>query len=1185
MFDTSNISIKRKITFIIMATTTISFFIAGIFFILNERSIYKKELANNTENLARMLIDHSRSALLSADRNNAGKCLSVLRTQRNIIAAAIYNHQGVLFAKYQRQGAEENFPLKPRNKRLNFTSLYCMVTLPVNAGNEQIGSIYIKSDLESLNSRSNRYFIMIFFTVLLATLIAFLIVIKLQKIVTVPLLNLVEIVKQISDGNYQIRFKSDRSDEIGKLGKAINRMIEKIKTGIREIENENWFKTGQAELNDHMRGELVVEKLAHNVINFLARYLNVQIAAIYLLGENGKLKLTSGYAIKGQRSYTTEFEIGEGLVGQAAFEKKSILLTDVPNNYLQINSGLGEQKPDSIYISPFLYDNQVIGVIELGSFGYPSELQLQFLERVTEIISINFVNAWSHQKLERALEDSQQKAEELQRQQEELRLVNEQLEEQTRALRESESRLQAQQEELQQTNEELEEQAKMLQQQKQMLRKKNEDLEKAQKQVEEKARALEQSNRYKSEFLANMSHELRTPLNSLLILSKLLADNKDGNLTENQVKFARTIHSAGSDLLRLINDILDLSKVEAGKLELLIDRVDVGDIAAHLQHEFSSVAGQKGLTFAVKVAKTAPKTLISDQQRIEQVLKNLVSNAIKFTEKGGVMVKIHTPNGRMKRKHAGSNGHRCIAFSVSDTGIGIPADKQQLIFEAFRQADGTTQRKFGGTGLGLSISRELTRLLGGEIHLQSKEGKGSTFTLYLPESIEDPNCIETDSKSSVHPEKIAGSNPNNGEKETNQIAGNSSENKIKLPPPELADDRNSLLPGDHSVLIIEPRPEMARLLQNVAKENGFKHLYASSGTAGLALVEKYVPTAIIINLDLPDNQGFSTLQKLKENPRCRHIPVHVISDAESGKEATRMGALGILRTPIDLAETNSAFQKINSFVSRDVKKLLLVEDNQIERESIVQLVGNGDVETTAVSSGMEALKLLETESFDCMILDLGLSDISGFELLEKLKKEDRVETPPIIVHTGRDLSRKEKTMLQHLTERVIIKGENSAQRLLDETSLFLHRVETDLPPEKQKIIRMVHDKETILQGKKILLVDDDMRNAFALSNFLEQKGMHVMIAKNGKEGIEKLRDNPEINLVLMDIMMPEMDGYQAMREIRRQERFHKLPIIALTAKAMKGDKEKCITAGASDYVSKPVELNHLLTLLRVWLYQ
>lgn len=987
----------------------------------------------------------------------------------------------------------------------------------------------------------------------------------------------------IGEGQYDVPVAIRSSKDI--LGNALSVMKENLIRMSREAAQENWFKTGQAELSDHMRRELEIHKLANNVVNFLARYLNVQAGALYLVDENKKLKYISGYGVKQNSDFSYEFKIGEGLVGQVALEKKAILLTDVPDDYIKISSGLGERTPDTIYIAPFLYDGEVIGVIELGSFGYPSELQLQFLERVTEIISINFVNARSHQKLERALEDSQQKAEELQRQQEELRQVNEQLEEQTRALKASESRLQAQQEELQQTNEELEEQAKILQQQKKMLHKKNEDLKKAQKLVEEKARALEQSNRYKSEFLANMSHELRTPLNSLLILSKLLADNKDGNLTENQVKFARTIHSAGSDLLRLINDILDLSKVEAGKLELLIDRVNVNEIATHLHHEFTSVAEQKGLTFTVKVAKNIPETLLSDQQRIEQVLKNLISNAIKFTKKGGVTVKIHLPDRRMKRKHGGLNKHGCIAFTVSDTGIGIPKQKQQLIFEAFRQADGTTQRKFGGTGLGLSISQELTRLLGGEIYLQSKPGKGSTFTLYLPESIEESNCSSPKTKTSSLPETIDEGSRKNSQKEPNPTGGDRTENEIQPPPIELSDDRDSLAAEDRSVLIIEPRPEMARRLQKVAKENGFKHLYAGSGTAGLALVEKYEPTAIIINLDLPDNQGFSTLQKLKENPRSRRIPVHVISDADSGEKATRMGALGILRDPIDLAETNSAFQKIKSFVSRDVKKLLLVEDNQIERESIVQLIGNGDVKTTAVSSGQQALKLLKTESFDCMILDLGLTDISGFELLEKLKKEEQVETPPIIVHTGRALSRKEEIMLQHLTERVIIKGENSARRLLDETSLFLHRVEADLPREKQKIIRMAHNKETILQGKKVLLVDDDMRNAFALSHFLEQKGMQILIAKNGKEGIEKLRNNPDINLVLMDIMMPEMDGFQAMGEIRKQETFKKLPIIALTAKAMKGDKEKCIRAGASDYVSKPVDMNHLLTLLRVWLYQ
>ena len=789
------------------------------------------------------------------------------------------------------------------------------------------------------------------------------------------------------------------------------------------------------------------------------------------------------------------------------------------------------------------------------------------------------------------LERTQTQAGELEVQQEELRQTNEELEEQARALKESEASLQEQQEEvrqsneeLRQSNEELEEQAHVLEEQKIDMKKKNVELEKAQSLVEEKAKDLEVTSKYKSEFLANMSHELRTPLNSIMLLSKLLSDNKDENLTEKQEDFARTINSSGLDLLSLINEVLDLSKVEAGRMEINVEDVRLNDIVGSMERGFKAVAQDKGLELNIEIAEELPAHIRTDRQRVEQIVKNLLSNAFKFTTQGGgVTFKIARPDERINLSKSGLEPDSAISFAVTDSGIGISKDKQKLIFEAFHQGDGGTSRIFGGTGLGLSISRELAKLLGGELQLESEEGKGSTFTLYLPE-IPETGGRKLETGNLKLETRDAQPATRNSQPETRKESQVSS---VKVPVSSeefIHDDRKEITPEDKSILIIEDDPKFAKVLRDLSREKGFNVLVAGDGETGLHFVDYYKPNAIILDIKLPGIDGWTVMSRLKESLKTRHIPVHFMSVSEKSLDAMRMGAIGFLNKPVTMEDLDNAYGRIESIISSPVKNLLVVEDNEAQRKAIVELIGNGDVVTTAVSTGQEAYDKLSSARFDCMILDLGLPDMPGVELLTKIRNDENISRMPIIIYTGRELDKKEKIILDEYSEKILVKGVQSPERLLDETSLFLHRVEQNLPEDKKQMLKMIHDKETILKDKKVLLADDDMRNVFALTNILEDKGIKVLVAKNGKEAVERIDKNPDIDLILMDIMMPEMDGYEAMGKIRKKGQFKQLPIIALTAKAMKGDRLKCIEAGASDYLAKPVDTDKLLSMLRVWLY-
>jgi CheY-like chemotaxis protein/CHASE3 domain sensor protein/putative methionine-R-sulfoxide reductase with GAF domain len=908
----------------------------------------------------------------------------------------------------------------------------------------------------------------------------------------------------------------------------------------KETANKNWLLAGNTELNSKTQGEKEVVELAREVVNQLASYMNAQIGAIYLV-DGGQLNLAGSYAFQYRKDNANVIKLGQGLVGQAALEKKSIIFSPVPDDYIKINSGLGNSSPKSIIVFPFQYAGQLKGVIEIGSVNQFSELDLQLLDLVAENIGIAFNSSQSRTKLKELLEETQRQAEELQAQQEEMKQMNEELEEQAQNLKQ-------QQGELQMTNEELEEQT-------QSLEMKNKEVERARYDIEQKTKQLEVSSKYKSEFLANMSHELRTPLNSLLILSKDLADNKKKNLNPDQVESAEIIYKSGQDLLILINEVLDLSKIEAGKMTVNIERISLRRFADELLRDFKHNADQKGLKLTCILDNELPESIRSDSQRLNQILKNLLSNAIKFTEKGSVSLKISRYTEGM------------VIISVSDTGIGIQEDKQMAIFEAFQQADGGTSRRYGGTGLGLSISRELAKLLGAEIELSSKLNEGSTFSLIIPLELRQEHSPA--GTSTV--------------KEPVQFNSHPESNSRYLNYPAVEDDRDSIIKEDKVVLVIEDDMKFAAILLKQANKKGFKCLSAATGEDGLVLALKYKPHAIILDIDLPGINGHKVLAELKANQTVRHIPVHIVSVHERSMDSIREGAIECLTKPISKQELEDAFIRIENFVNRKMKTLLIIEDDENSRKAIRKLIGNGDVKCLEAGSGREALSIFTENHVDCIVLDLGLPDTNGFELIYKLENSKDRQVPPIIVYTGRELTKEENNELQKYAESIIIKGVKSEERLLDETALFLHRTISNLPESKQQIITNLYDKEAVFHEKKILLVDDDMRNVFALSKILKERGMEIVKAENGKNALEILTKHTDIDLVLMDIMMPEMDGYEAMKQIRLLEKFRNLPVIALTAKAMKDDKRKCIDAGANDYITKPIDIERLLSLMRVWL--
>lgn len=972
--------------------------------------------------------------------------------------------------------------------------------------------------------------------------------------------NFSDIADTIGKGDYSpiIKVRSDADT----LGLALDKMKNNLQKLSKENATRTWLLTGNSELNDKIRGEKGVKDLAQDVIIYLNTYLKAQIGAVYLQ-ENGELTLAGSYAFQHRKENANSFKNGQGLIGQAALEKKAIVFSEIPDDYIRINSGLGNSIPKSIIVFPFLYEGEVKGVIEIGAAHEFSDLDMQFLNMVGENVAIAFNAAESRTKLKELLEETQQQAEELQAQQEELKQSNEELHEKTEMLERSEAELKAQQEELQQTNEELEEKASLLEEQK-------EKLENAKMDIENKARELEATSRYKSEFLANMSHELRTPLNSILILSQLLSENKSKVLGDKEVEFSKNIYNSGADLLNLINEILDLSKVESGKIELDIAEVPFAEIDTEVNSMFSEVAKNKSIDFTIRHKEGELKFLTTDKQRLEQILRNLLSNAFKFTPKGGkVTLSIERAASNTSYKNSKLYSIPVIvAISVADTGIGIPSDKLGIVFEAFQQADGSTKRQYGGTGLGLSISRELANALGGEIHAESAEGKGSRFTLYLPLQFDASVMASVERKVEIKEKK------NEHPPKQNQVEKG-----------EVNDDRYNIQENDKVILIMEDDKDFSQALLDFVRDRNYKGIVAAQGNTGLSYARHYKPDAILLDMKLPVMEGTEVLKHLKNDPDLRHVPVQIISGYDRRKEGLDLGAFDFIRKPVSKDDLTNAFDKIEDFVSKKLKKLLIVEDNDMQNKAIRELIGNGDVKSISAYSGKAAYEMMTKEDYDCVIVDLGLPDMSGFDLLEKIKTNSRLSKVPIIVYTGKDLSKEENTRLMKYANTVVLKTANSHERLLDETMLFLHRVESKLPKEKQNIIRKLHKTDEVLRNKKVLVVDDDIRNIYSLTNVLEEEGMNCLTAENGIAAIKMLKENPGIELVLMDVMMPEMDGYEATKEIRGISKFSKLPVIALTAKAMKGDREKCLAAGMSDYIAKPVNIDQLLSLMRVWLYR
>jgi HAMP domain-containing protein/CheY-like chemotaxis protein/signal transduction histidine kinase len=957
-----------------------------------------------------------------------------------------------------------------------------------------------------------------------------------------------EVTTAVTKGDLTRSIQVEASGEVAELKDYINTMINNLRLTTDRNNEQDWLKTNLARFTGMLQGQRDLTTVGRSLLSELAPLVSAQQGVIYQMEseESGTMVLLSAFADSDQGGHPSRLHVGNGLVGQCAAEKQRMLITDVPADAVPIRSGLFQAVPRSVIVLPILFEDRVKAVIELASLTVFTASHLAFLDQLTSSIGIVLNSIEATMQTEGLLKQSQQLATELQ----------------------------TQQTELQQTNEQLAQKAQQLAEQNVEVERKNQEIEQARRAVEEKAKELALTSKYKSEFLANMSHELRTPLNSILVLGQQLADNPDSNLTNKQVEFARTIHGAGTDLLNLITDILDLSKIESGTVSVQAEEVFFASLLDMIARPFRHEAENRHLNFEVHSDPKLTRSLVTDSKRLQQVLKNLLSNAFKFTEKGGVRLSVFAAESGWTEEHPVlGRSASVVAFEVTDTGIGIPPEKQRIIFEAFQQADAGTSRKYGGTGLGLAISRELAGLLGGEIQLRSTPDEGSTFTLYLPQTYVGPSTgvAGAESKSSAMP---ATGQP---------MPGAASKRVIEQI--TIADDRENLQPEDAILLIVEDDPYFATMLCDLAHDNGFKVLVATRGAEALALAHEFQPTAISLDVFLPDMLGWTVLNHFKQDPRTRHIPVQMLTLDEDRQHGLARGAFSYLIKPATSEQLKTAFARMKEYTAPRRKRLLVVEDNPAEQLSIRELLGYEDIDVEIAATGSEALAAIDEQPFDCVVLDLRLPDMSGFEILERFRDTPSLSDLPVVVFTGKDLSPEEDARLHLLARSVVVKGVESPERLLDETALFVHRVVTDLPPEKQKMLDLLHHSDEALVGKKVLVVDDDVRNIFALSSVLERRGMTVLTAGTGREAINTLESTPDVAIVLMDIMMPDMDGYETMQIIRRNPSFRRLPIIALTAKAMKGDREKCLEAGASEYLAKPVNTEQLLSALRMWFHR
>jgi CheY-like chemotaxis protein/signal transduction histidine kinase/HAMP domain-containing protein len=953
-----------------------------------------------------------------------------------------------------------------------------------------------------------------------------------------------EVATAVTKGDLTRSIQVEARGEVAELKDNINTMIGNLRLTTERNTEQDWLKTNLAKFTSMLQGQRDLATVGRLLLTELTPLVNAQLGAIYQMDndESQGLKLLSAYADDGANGYPRQVRIGQGLIGQCAADKRTLLVEDVPATAVPIGSALFKAVPQDIIVLPVLFENQVKAVIELASVHSFTALQIGFLEQLTTSIGIVLNSIEATMQTEGLLKQSQQLAAELQ----------------------------AQQRELQQTNEQLEQKAQQLAERNVEVERKNQEIEHARRALEEKATELALTSKYKSEFLANMSHELRTPLNSILILGQQLADNPDRNLSPKQVEFARTIHSAGTDLMNLISDILDLSKIESGTVSVEAEEIYFNLLLDVVARPFRHEAENRQLSFETQIDPGLDRSIITDSKRLQQVLKNLLSNAFKFTEEGIVRLRVRPAESGWSPAHPIlSQVPSVVAFEVSDTGIGIPAEKQRIIFEAFQQADASTSRKYGGTGLGLAISRELANLLGGEIQLRSSPGTGSTFVLYLPLRYVGPL-----------------GHPRPSDPGTRQLSSASFPAVVLERHAEpIPDDRLEIVPGDAILLIVEDDPHYVRIMMDLARDKGFKVLVAMSGSEAVELAKQYQPTAVSLDVFLPDMLGWSVLSQLKRNPLTRHIPVQMVTLDEDRQHGLTSGAFSFVSKPTTKEELEAALARIKEFTEPRRKRLLLVEDNAAEQMSIAELLGHDDIEIITTATGREALAALREQPCDCVVLDLRLPDMSGFEVLERIAGDPELADLPVVVFTGRELTPEEESRLHTMARSIVVKGVESPERLLDETALFLHRVVTELPPEKQRMLEKLNSSDEGLVGRTALLVDDDARNIFALSSVLERRGMRVLTATTGNEAIEVIKSFPDLAIVLMDIMMPEMDGYQTIEAIRADAAFRRLPIIALTAKAMKGDREKCLEAGASDYLAKPVNTEQLLSTLRIWLHR
>jgi HAMP domain-containing protein/CheY-like chemotaxis protein/signal transduction histidine kinase len=955
-----------------------------------------------------------------------------------------------------------------------------------------------------------------------------------------------EVATAVTKGDLTRSIQVEASGEVADLKDNINTMIDNLRLTTDRNTEQDWLKTNLARFTGMLQGQRELSTVGRMLLSELAPLVNAQQGVLYQMEseESTSMVLLSAYASTDDGSLH-KIRLGEGLIGQCAAEKRRMLITDLPRNSAPVRSGLFEAIPRNVIVLPVLFEDRVKAVIELASLSSFTASHLAFLDQLTSSIGIVLNSIEATMQTEGLLKQSQQLATELQ----------------------------TQQKELQQTNEQLAQKAQQLAEQNAEVERKNQEIEQARGALEEKAKELALTSKYKSEFLANMSHELRTPLNSILVLGQQLAENPDGNLSGKQVEFARTIHGAGTDLLNLISDILDLSKIESGTVSVEAEEVFFNSLIEMVGRPFRHEAENRKLAFEIQTDSRLARSLVTDSKRLQQVLKNLLSNAFKFTEQGKVKLSVSLATSGWSQDHPilGTAGS-VVAFAVSDTGIGIPYDKQRIIFEAFQQADAGTSRKYGGTGLGLAISRELASLLGGEIQLSSTPGAGSVFTLYLPQTYVGPSAALVGGQAEPH-HRPAFALP--------MLKTSAAEHA----PERIADDRNSLQPGDEILLIVEDDLHYARLLCDLSRDTGFKVLLATSGAEALALAKEFHPTAVSLDVFLPDMLGWTVLNHLKQEPTTRHIPVQMLTTDEDWHHGLSRGAFAFVTKPTTTEGVKAAIGRIKDYASPRRKQLLVVEDEPAQQLSIEALLGHDDIDVAFVDTGKKALEAVHDHSYDCLVLDLRLPDMSGFAVLEQLRDTPSLSELPVVVFTGKDLSPDEDARLHTLARSVIVKDVESPERLLDETALFLHRVVSDLPREKQNMLDRLHRSDEALVGRKVLIVDDDVRNIFALSSVLERRGMIVLTAGTGREAIDTIESTPDLSIVLMDIMMPEMDGYETMQVIRQDPAFRRLPIIALTAKAMKGDREKCLEAGASEYLAKPVNTEQLLSALRMWLHR